>query len=73
MAVAGSGESVMARTTTTRVAPAAVTWGRLVGSMPPMANQGWGGSRAATASIRGMPVAGRPGLVAVAQTGPATR
>jgi hypothetical protein len=39
----GSGASVMARTTTIRVAPAAVTWSGCRRRCRPMANQGWGG------------------------------
>jgi hypothetical protein len=42
VAAAGSGAAVMARTTTIRVAPAAVTWSRLSRSMPPMGEPGPG-------------------------------
>jgi uncharacterized membrane protein len=69
----GSPASVMARTSTTRRAPAASTSSRVPRSMPPIANQGIGGSRAVTAARSPGPVAGRPGLVAVAYTGPAAR
>src|SRR5699024_4120640 len=43
-AAVGSAASVIARTTTTRPAPAAVTSARLVASMPPIANHGLTGA-----------------------------
>ena len=69
-AAPGSAASVIARTTTTRCAPAASTSSRRASSMPPMANHGRAGARAATARTRSRPGAGRPGLVGVGQHGP---
>ena len=67
---------VMARTTTTRCAPAATTSGKVWASMPPIANHGLrrrgfsADSFAATSRTRSRPGAGRPGLVGVGQHGP---
>jgi hypothetical protein len=61
---------VIARTTTTRVAPASSTSGSRASSMPPMANQGRAVFDAAVALTRSRPGAGLPGLVGVGQHGP---
>jgi hypothetical protein len=72
-AAAGSSASVIARTTTTRVAPVASTSSSLDRLMPPIANQGRAGRCPATCSSSRSQVAARPGLVGVAQTGPAQK
>jgi hypothetical protein len=64
---------VIARTTTTRVAPAASTSSSRARLMPPIANQGRAGLVCVMWASKPGPVAGRPGLVGVAQTGPAQK
>jgi hypothetical protein len=65
---------VIARTTTTRLAPARSTSSsRSVFSIPPMANHGRAGFDAAVLRISSRPAAGRPGLVGVGQQGPAQK
>src|SRR5436190_1857444 len=65
----GSAASRIARTTTTRVAPAAATSPTLPVSIPPIANHGSVAARAAY-STSSTPAAGRPSFVGVSQTGP---
>ena len=70
-AAAGSAASRIARTTTMRSAPAAVTCRTLTRSMPPIANQGRsrGAPGGVTHVARARPP-GRPCLVGVSHTGP---
>ena len=72
-AAPGSSASVSARTTTTRVAPAASTSSSCRSPMPPIANHGRCAPSSAVCVTSGKPVPWRPGLVGVAQTGPAQK
>ena len=63
----------MARTTTTRVAPAASTSSSRSKLIPPMANHGRSVRSDATCDTSPSPVAGRPGLVGVVHSGPAQK
>ena len=56
---------MIARTTTTRVAPAASTSSSRSRLIPPIANQGRAGPSFATCDKRSSPAAGRPGFVGV--------
>jgi hypothetical protein len=61
---------VIARTTTTREAPAASTSSSRARLIPPIANQGRATPSDAMCEISDSLVADRPGLVGVAHTGP---
>src|SRR5699024_1567555 len=67
----GSAAPVIARTTTTRLAPASTTSPRVAESIPPIANHGRESPTVVAAwRTRSRPGAWRPGLVGVGQTGP---
>nr|AJK77007.1 hypothetical protein RC58_19925 [Mycobacterium avium subsp. paratuberculosis] len=61
---------MIARTTTTRRAPASSTSGSRCASIPPIANHGLPVCSSAAARTSAKPGAARPGLVGVGQQGP---